>query len=150
MAMQSLQRHESSSRTHSLKNMFSERKLSQSHAHLPQECLSSFSRPPSSPSFKLQRGNHMHTQTRMSWMSPKHIHCLVSLAVTLEGTLFFSPQVRNSREPILCRLDIREFYFLKLLAVLGFSILKRKNLNQEGCSLIKLFHPEVQQKEKYV
>lgn len=52
---------ESSSSTHSLRNTFPERKLSQSHVHLPQKCLSSCSRHPSSPLSTLQRGDHIHT-----------------------------------------------------------------------------------------
>lgn len=140
MAMQSQQMCESSSSTHSLRNTFPERKLSESHIHLPQECLSSCSRHPSLPSFKLQRGNHIHTQTRMSWTSPNHTCSVFSLPLTLEGTLFYSPQGRNSREGTLCMFDTRQFHFLKLLAVLDFSIFKKKNLTQESCSTIKLFH----------
>lgn len=84
MAMQSQQTCESSSSAHSLRNTFPERKLSESHIHLPQECLSSCSRHPSHYLHSNCRGNHIHTQTRMSWTSPNHTCWVFSLPVTLE------------------------------------------------------------------
>lgn len=126
-AMQLLQTCESSSSTHLLRNTFQEKTITEPCTELfPQECPSSCSRHPSSPLFTLYRGDNIHTQTKMSWTSPEHIYCLLSLAVTLEGTLFDSPQGRNSREETLVRLDTREFHSLKLLAVLDVSIFKKR------------------------
>lgn len=140
---------ESSSSTHSLRNTFPERKLSQSHVHLPQECLSSCSRHPSSPLSTLLRGDHIHTdEDELDVLKALSLSTLFSCDFRRDTVLQPPREELQIRDPVQFR--YKRVPFFKTAGCSECLHFQEQNLTKERFSLIEHFHPQVQQKEKYV